>query len=65
MVTVEVKQWGNSLGVILPIESLRAHGVEKGDLIELDIVAKKRIDAFGLCKGASLFTEEDEGHEEF
>jgi len=65
MVTVELKQWGNSLGVILPVETLRKLGIEKGDIIEVDIIAKKQVDAFGLCKGASSFIEEDEEHKEF
>ena len=61
---VELKEWGNSIGVILPVETLRKLGVDKGDKIEIEI-AKKRIDGFGICKGAKSFEEEKEPHKEF
>ena len=31
----------------------------------MGIVQKKLIDGFGICKGALLFEEENEGHGEF
>lgn len=64
MVEVELKEWGNSIGVILPSEKLREYGLRKGDRIVIDIVAKKRVDAFGICKGAGKFEEEKEVHGE-
>ena len=64
MVEVELKDWGNSLGVILPKEKLRELKLQKGDVIEIEIIAKKRVDGFGICKGAEPFEEEKEGHEE-
>jgi len=65
MVEVELKEWGNSIGVILPAEKLKELGLQKGDRIEVDIVEKKKIDGFGICKGAKPFEEEKEEHEEF
>lgn len=31
----------------------------------MDNVVKKRIDGFGICKGAKSFEEEEDKHEEF
>jgi len=61
---VELKEWGNSIGVILPSEILREFNVKKGDKIDISIVAKKRIDGFGLCHGANPFKEDKESHQE-
>ncbi|MEK6826083.1 MAG: hypothetical protein AABX08_03360 [Nanoarchaeota archaeon] len=65
MVEVELKEWGNSIGVILPSEELKELGLHKGDRIEIDIVQKKRMDGFGICKGEKPFEEEKEEHDEF
>jgi len=65
MVEVELKEWGNSIGVILPRDRLNSLGLKRGDRIEIDIVVKKKMDGFGISKGASSFEEEKEGHEEF
>ena len=65
MVEVELKDWGNSLGVILPKDKLKELKLQKGDVIEIEIIAKKRIDGFGICKGAEPFEEEKEGHDIF
>lgn len=62
---VELKQWGNSIGAILPIEELKELGLSRGDRVDIDIIKKKRINGFGLCKGAKPFEEEKESHEEF
>ncbi len=65
MVEVELKRWGNSIGVILPTEELKDLGLQLGDKIEVDLVGKKMINAFGICKGAQPFHEEDEGNSDF
>ena len=65
MVEVELKEWGNSIGVILPAEKLRELGLERGDRVDIEIVGKKRIDGFGIAKGAKPFQEEEEHHKEF
>ena len=41
MIEVELKEWGNSMGVILPRENLRELGLRKGDRIEIEIIMKK------------------------
>ncbi len=65
MVEVELKQWGNSIGVIIPAEKLKELGLHKGDKIEVDILPKKRIDGFGMCKGGKPFVREHDFGREF
>ena len=63
MIEVELKEWGNSIGVILPAERLKELGLRIGDKVEIDVITK-RIDGFGLCKGLKSFVEEDASDEE-
>ncbi len=63
MVEVELKEWGNSIGIILPMEKLKEMGLQKGDKVEIEIVKKKMIDGFGISKDAKPF-EEEEDHTE-
>ena len=65
MVELELKEWGNSIGVILPAEKLKELGLKKGDRVEIDLMPKKRLNGFGICKGAAPYVEEEESHEEF
>ncbi len=65
MTEVELKEWGNSVGVIIPAEILKELGLQKGDKVEIDVIQKKRVDGFGVCRGAKTFEEEKESHEEF
>ena len=65
MVEVELKEWGNSIGVVLPMDKIREMGLRKGDKIEIKIITKKRVDGFGISKGAEPFEEDKEEHEEF
>ncbi len=65
MVEVELKEWGNSVGVILPSKSLKEFDLKKGDKIEIDIVKKKRVDGFGIAKGSKPFEEEQDPHRDF
>ena len=64
MVEVELKEWGNSIGVLLPSENLKELGLKKGDKIEIDIVKKKRVDGFGVARGSKPFKEDNESHGE-
>ena len=52
MVEVELKEWGNSIGVVLPIDKIREMNLKKGDKIDIKIMLKKRIDGFGIARGA-------------
>jgi len=65
MVEVKLKQWGNSIGVILPKNEIKELGLRKGDKIELKISSKQKVDGFGLCKNMKPFEEEKENHKEF
>ena len=65
MAEAELKAWGNSIGVIIPVEKLKKLGLRKGDTVDIDLVKKKNINGFGICKGAKPFEEEKELHEEF
>ncbi len=65
MTEVMLKQWGNSIGVILPIEELRKLNLCEGDKVEVNIVKKVKTTGFGMFKGAKPFEEEKEEHEEF
>lgn len=65
MVEVELKEWGNSIGVVLPIEKIREMGLRKGDKIEIKICLKKRLDGFGISKNAKPLDEFEEEHVEF
>ena len=61
----KLKEWGNSTGIILPSRKLQELGLKKGDTIEIEIIAKKRINAFGIAKGAKPFVKEKDGHNKF
>ncbi|MBS3175459.1 AbrB/MazE/SpoVT family DNA-binding domain-containing protein [Candidatus Woesearchaeota archaeon] len=65
MVEVELKEWGNSIGVIIPIEELKELGLGKGDRVEIEIIKKEIADGFGICKGSKSFKEDLEMHGEF
>lgn len=65
MTTVKVKEWGNSLGVIIPKEIVEHVSLHAGDEIKIDIIKNKRIDGFGMFKNLPRFKEEREEHEDF
>ncbi len=63
-ISTKVKRWGNSLGLIIPAKALKKLGIEEGELVDIDIMKKAKIDGFGAFAGARPFKEEKE-HEEF
>lgn len=66
MTDTVVKEWGNSLGIILPKKIVKHDGIKKGDTIKIDIITKKRVDGFGMWKGMGLppfVREYDDEHE--
>lgn len=65
MVEVELREWGNSIGIILPSDKLKKLNLHKGDKVEIEIISKKRLNGFGISVGAESFEEEKEVHEEF
>jgi len=64
MAEVKVKQWGNSLGLIIPNDIAKTEEIDKGDTIKVDILKEKRIDAFGMFKGIPSFKREKYEHED-
>ena len=67
MVVVEnkAKRWGNSFGVVIPAEVARKIKLKEGQIVEVDIRLKKRVDAFGMFSGAKPFKEDKIEHENF
>ena len=62
-ISVKIKRWGNSLGMVIPAKALRKLGIKEGELVDIDIRKKEKIDGFGTFAGARPFKEEKE-HEE-
>ncbi len=60
---VEVKKWGNSLGVIIPHTIVKKLHLRDGSKIGLEISSKEKISGFGIAKGASSFKRELEERE--
>ena len=62
MVVVEsyVKKWGNSLGVVIPMEAVKSMKIKEKDKIVVDLMTKKRINGFGVFKGAKPFVREED-----
>jgi len=65
MAEVKVKEWGNSLGIIIPKEIVRHVGLNKGETIKVDIIKEKRIDGFGMFKGVGSFKREKDEREDY
>ena len=67
MVIVEdkAKKWGNSFGILIPKEVAKKINLTEGEIVQMDINIKKKIDGFGKFKKAKAFKEEKEFHKEF
>lgn len=64
-IEAKVKQWGNSLGLIIPKDIVKNEDLNRGDTVKVEILKEKRVDGFGIFKGAPSFEEEKEEHGEF
>ena len=62
MAETKIKQWGNSLGLIVPKEIVKLEDLNEGDIVKVEIIKEKRVDGFGLFKGIPSFKEEKEEH---
>lgn len=62
-ITVEVKKWGNSFGVLIPSKTVKKLELSRGEKVNLDITSLKRISGFGIAKGAKSFKREIEERE--
>ncbi len=41
--SVEVKKWGNSLGVLIPKDKVAELGLSEKDIIDIDILKKEKV----------------------
>jgi hypothetical protein len=62
--TVEVKKWGNSLGIIIPKDKVVELGLSEKDIIDIDILKKGKVSGFGLAKGKEPFEREEPEHDD-
>jgi len=66
MAEAKVKQWGNSLGLIISKDTARLENINVGDIVKIDISKEKRVDGFGVIKGGPSFKRDrTEEHPEF
>jgi len=61
----KVKKWGNSLALLIPKEIARQEDLNEGDTVKVEVSKEKRIDGFGILKGAPKFSREDKGDSDF
>ncbi len=67
MIEVKVRPFGNAFGVILPKAIMDGEKIGKGEMINLIVLKKKKIDfdlLFGIAKGLGPF-ERDHTDREF
>ena len=64
MAELKVKQWGNSLGVLIPREIVKDEELHEGEMIKVEIVKNKRVDGFGIFKGLASFKREKDKRDE-
>lgn len=59
MVLVEskAKKWGHSVGFIIPKQILTEMNVQEGEVLQIDIKRKKKMDGFGRFPKAKPFRE--------
>ena len=65
MAEAKIKKWGNSLALIVPKDIVRQEEIDEGDIVKVEILKNKRVDAFGIFKGSPPFSREDEGDSDF
>jgi bifunctional DNA-binding transcriptional regulator/antitoxin component of YhaV-PrlF toxin-antitoxin module len=59
-----VKEWGNSLGIIIPKQLADHEGIKAGDMIKVDLI-KPRMSGFGIWKDLKLkpFERDHDDHD--
>ena len=62
--TVELKKWGNSLGIIIPKDKIDELGLSEHDFIDIDIIKKEKISGFGIFKGKAPFKRDQPEYED-
>ena len=61
MLTVELKEWGNSYAIRISKKEAKALGIEKGDMVVVDVKENKPRtikEMFGCCKGSKPFVRD-------
>ncbi len=61
--TVKVKKWGELFWDYYPQKALDDLGISVGEVLDVEIVKKRRRNGFGICRGASPYKEEEEPHD--
>lgn len=56
--TVELKKWGNSLGIIIPKDKVEELFLSEHDILDLDIVKKEMVSGFGIAEGKTPYRRE-------
>jgi len=54
VIDTKVKKWGNSLGVILPMEIVNKQKIKEGGIVRITVQSKNKTrakDIFGILKG--------------
>ena len=59
----KVKQWGNSLGFIIPKEVVKEEKLQEGDIVTFEISKERRIEGFGMLKGLPSFQRDHDDRE--
>jgi len=65
MAEVKVKEWGNSLGIIIPKDIAKHINLHKGETVKIEIIKSKRIDGFGMWRGVGSFKREKDDREDY
>jgi len=60
--TVKVKKWKDSFGIIIPIQAVDELGISADEVLDVEIVKKRRRSGLGICRCASPYKEEEEPH---
>ena len=62
--TVELKKWGNSLGIIIPKDKIDELRLSEHDFIDIDIAKKEKINGFGIARGKAPFIRDHYEHDD-
>ena len=62
--TVELKKWGNSLGIIIPKDKIDELRLSEHDFIDIDIAKKEKINGFGIARGKTPFIRDHYEHDD-
>lgn len=61
---MKVKKWKDSFGIIIPKQAVDELGISADEVLDVEIVKKRRRSGLGICRGALPYKEEEEPHNE-